>query len=791
MPLIREASDIDGASTRARLQLLPDQITALLPADGVLTFLLTVALLYVTVVSIQAVRPTWADGLQILTPALFCGVAAGYLALIQRLLRPSLLHLLTLLTGALLAFQLTASAVLDGDRPQLLRNLGVWVQRSLLAQQVSDDNSVFLLFLTLLTYLLAYLTLWLVFSARRPWLALVANAAVLLINLNQSATDLFPFLIVFLVLTLLLLVRFALAEHTRLWRHTGLRFSPDLSWDFMQAGAIVAVIVALTPTLLPVAQPNQSLLTYMSSSQSPISQIQQRFQSLFGGVNGKGSGSYSFFDTSLQLVGSVYLPDTPILSYTLPNPAQSDPSQYLSTEVFANYDGIGNWQRDQAVGQEFAPNQPLPTLTSAYHLDTYRITFHVTSTGGQRYIFTPGSSAYSFGIPTDNLIGITSQEPITYESGAPLQTGSSYVVTGYVSNATSAQLASVPYPNGLNVNSYAPEIMTEYAPAGEKIDPYIVNLAHKVTQGSTSMYAAASDIETYLHSNFTYNARNPNPPNNEDATVWFLKRKEGFCTFFASAMALMGRALGMPTRIVSGYATGNYDTRSNSFVVRGTQAHAWTQIYFGQYGWINFEPTASFSPFARALPNGQIGGSQGPSTTPAPTTGPAQRGRTDRPSSSLQTPANTNNSGLINASLGLGILLFLALIAAAVLAWWWRSLFKSYSTVANGFARLTMMGIWAGVRPKRSQTPREYASELASVTPIHREAIEHVGALYSRERWGRPLDADEEASSKESYTRGREALLSVILRRARHAPARLLRVGRRFTRAGRRTGTRV
>ena len=88
---------------------------------------------------------------------------------------------------------------------------------------------------------------------------------VLLINLNQTTNDEFYFLIVFLVLTLLLLVRFTLAENMRHWRRAGLRFSPDLGWDFMQAGAIFAVIVALLPNLLPIAQPDPALVSYWNS----------------------------------------------------------------------------------------------------------------------------------------------------------------------------------------------------------------------------------------------------------------------------------------------------------------------------------------------------------------------------------------------------------------------------------------------------------------------------------------------------------------------------------------------
>jgi hypothetical protein len=784
-----DATDIDGQNARARLQLIPERLAALLPRDGVLTFLLTLAIIYITVVSIQAVKPVWADGLGILTPAMLCGVGVGYIALKQHLIRGNLMHLLALIAGSLISFFLTANALLNGDRGQLFENLSIWIQRTLIKQQVSTDNSVFVLFLTLLTFLLAYLTIWLVFIARRPWLALVANSVVLLINLNQSTSDQFYFLIVFLVLTLLLLVRFALAENVRQWRHIGLRFSPDLSWDFMQAGAIFAVIVAVVPNLLPLAQPNQTLVSYFASDQSPITRVEQQLQNWFGGVNGKGNGTYSFFDNNLTLVGTVNLPDTPVLSYTLPYATQADSSQYLITEMFSRYDGTGTWQRASAIEQSYAANQTLPASTTDNHLDTYRITFLATPTGGQRYIFAPGSDAAMFNIASASLTSMNSHEPVAWLTQSSLQAGAAYTATGYVSSATIQQLQEVPYPGAAeasgNSSPYPPEILSEYLPQEEQIDPYIIARAQEVTAGATSMYAAAADIENYLRQNFIYNAHNPNPPANEDATVWFLKRKEGFCTFFASAMALMGRALGMPTRVVSGYATGSYDSRTNSFIVRGTQAHTWTQVYFAQYGWVNFEPTASFSPFVRALPSGPSANPTGSAGTPSATTTPALHSRGQSVGSSTPILGGSGDASLVNVGLGLGALALIILLIAGAVAIWWRSLFRGYTPIASGFARLALLGTLAGVKPKRSQTPREYASQLGDVAPIQREALEHVGASYSRERWGGPLPPSEVTRVSELYEHGRRALLNAIARRARQTPGRLLAHATRFSRASR------
>lgn len=752
----------------------------LLPRDGWLTLLLTFLIIYVTVVSVQSVQPVWASGLNALTGAMLIGVALGYIATQQNTIPNGWMHVIATVLGVLGAFQITTNIALDGQRLQLLQNTLVWFRRAFTPNGSSADNSVFLLFLTTLTFLLAYMTMWLVFHARRPWLAVVANAVVLLINLDQTTNDEFYFLIIFLVLTLLLLVRFTLAENMRHWRRTGLRFSPDLGWDFMQAGAIFAVIVTLIPNLLPIAQPDPALVAYWNSNQSPLAAVEQRMESLFSGVNGRGQGGLSFFSPNLPLVGDVNLPSTQVLHYTVVDNLQNDPTQYLVTETFADYDGLDNWTRGQTVDVNYGANKIQPGSTSAYRLNTYKITFDATPAGGERYILAPGSSAASFSVPTIAQTSVQTEEPVTWLSQQPMGNGGTYTAVGYVSTASVNQLAAVPYPEQ-TANSpqavYPQSILVEYLPTEPPISPLVAQTAQQVTKGSPNMYQAAVALQNYLRT-FTYNPHNPNPPAGKDSTIWFLQRKEGFCTFFASAMALMGRSLGMPTRVVSGYTNGSLDEKSHTYVVHGSQAHTWTQIYFGQYGWINFEPTATFTPFFRPQTSGGpvTGPTTGPGATPSST--PHDSRRTTP--TGATTPANViRESGLFKVGLGVFIALFAALIALVALWIWWRSLFRAYSPIAASFARLILLGVWAGAPPSPSQTPRSYAARLAEVAPEQRASIERISALYSRERWGDPPSASESSDLPALYERGRTGLVAAIARRLRQAPATIAAFSRR------------
>src|SRR5438445_11208009 len=67
--------------------------------------------------------------------------------------------------------------------------------------------------------------------------------------------------------------------------------------------------------------------------------------------------------------------------------------------------------------------------------------------------------------------------------------------------------------------------------------------------------------------------------------------RQGHCEYFASAMAIMLRTLGIPSRLVNCFLPVEYNDISQQYVVRGSDAHTWVEAYFPGYGWITFDPT--------------------------------------------------------------------------------------------------------------------------------------------------------------------------------------------------------
>jgi transglutaminase-like putative cysteine protease len=99
---------------------------------------------------------------------------------------------------------------------------------------------------------------------------------------------------------------------------------------------------------------------------------------------------------------------------------------------------------------------------------------------------------------------------------------------------------------------------------------------------------------------------------------YLFEAEGGFCSYYASAMAVMLRSIGIPSRVVSGYAMGSYDPEMAAYKVVESDSHAWVEVYFPELGWVEFEPTASRPVFAHSdqVPVARVSGEQSGDTKP-------------------------------------------------------------------------------------------------------------------------------------------------------------------------------
>lgn len=125
------------------------------------------------------------------------------------------------------------------------------------------------------------------------------------------------------------------------------------------------------------------------------------------------------------------------------------------------------------------------------------------------------------------------------------------------------------------------------------LDPRLPRLAAQITDSAGNDFDRAAAIENYLRTRYGYTLQLPQSPVKDPIANFLFERKQGHCEYFASSMAVMLRALGIPSRVVNGFRTDEFNDLTRNYVVRAKDAHAWVEAYFPGYGWQTFDPTPS------------------------------------------------------------------------------------------------------------------------------------------------------------------------------------------------------
>jgi transglutaminase-like putative cysteine protease len=160
--------------------------------------------------------------------------------------------------------------------------------------------------------------------------------------------------------------------------------------------------------------------------------------------------------------------------------------------------------------------------------------------------------------------------------------GLSYVAYSYLeSPASSAEIRVV---------DLQPVLRTEYLEL-PRLDSRIAQLAAEWTAGETTNEARAADIERHFRKDFTYSLKLLDTEVRDPLAYFLFERKAGHCEYFASAMAVMLRTLGIPSRVVTGFQSGIYNPISGWQVIRTSDAHSWVEAYLPGRGWTTFDPT--------------------------------------------------------------------------------------------------------------------------------------------------------------------------------------------------------
>jgi protein-glutamine gamma-glutamyltransferase len=151
-----------------------------------------------------------------------------------------------------------------------------------------------------------------------------------------------------------------------------------------------------------------------------------------------------------------------------------------------------------------------------------------------------------------------------------------------VARPARARFAGANYPEGMRET---------YLQLPAKLDRRIPDLAKKIVGRSDNPYDQALAMESYFRTNYAYTLNLTGTPGVDPLAHFLFDTKAGHCEYFATAMTVMLRTLGIPSREVNGFLPGEYNDVGGDYIVRASDAHSWVEAYFPGIGWLTFDPT--------------------------------------------------------------------------------------------------------------------------------------------------------------------------------------------------------
>jgi transglutaminase-like putative cysteine protease len=717
----------------------------------------------------------WTEGLSVVPLASLGAFIVG--AMIAKSRLPGWIgHLFSLIIGFAWSFRLVAS---------LLPATYIWEYRwawlwsyvyqwttTLVSGGVSHNNMVFVLQMAFIVWEITYLSLWFIFRSRHAWLAIVPGGVLLLVNLYYSPNDISAYLLIYLVLALLLVIRFNLFSQEQIWRREGVHFNADeVGFDFLRAGAIFTLVILALAWVTPTAVAAQQ--TYLFDTlRGPWRDLQGEWTRLFASLNYRPTAGADFYGSELTLGGPRELSEVPVLEVRTPSNAR-----YWRAVVFDKFTGRRWENTDDTLVSFGADNQLLPMIP----YQARQVITHTTTLLGPSmsslpmaaqplWVDQPARASLSFvDVPasaTPGQSGATGAsqgvDTLSYaQSRIPLDAGESYVATSMRSVATEPQLRSAG-------TRYPTWITERYLQLPDSVPARVKQLAENIAAAYDNPYDKSSAIEHYLRTEIDYNEKINAPPPDRDPVDYILfDLKQAYCDYYATSMAVMVRSLGIPARIASGYAQGTYDAEKDAYIVKLEDAHTWVEVFFPTYGWVEFEPTAAQPTIVRPVAEDTNGSDQAIN----PTSGlPSDLNPMDRKEELLdeQLPDSLGSSSaplwaqLNPAKPGSWVFGSLALLVlAGLVVWTTRSRRPSRLTsIGSMYHSMLRLASWAGANLRSSQTPSEHASALAKILPEGERPAQHIAGLYTRERYAhRATDEEEQAAANHSWHELRPKLI--------------------------------
>jgi transglutaminase-like putative cysteine protease len=695
---------------------------------GIINVVLLFLTLEIAVLSVEQAH--WITPQPSLTLTLVIAVLfVWYLA--RRRLPGAVLHIVAVLVGVLLtlwqAHNLLEAPDIAARFSRLMTALQSWWQA---AETVpaGAENLSFAVFLIILTWLIGYISTWFLVRRRNAWVGVSLGALVVLVNLS-NLTDGYYFYFGLYVLAAVLLV-----AHVRMVKHPAPAAYSRRGWAYIGAVLLCVVIVASTIGWFIPEPRLPKLQTFIATRMLWKKDVEESPLNIFSTISSKQPLSTGGTHQEQSFEEEWHQGDKVDFIVTSERPS------YWRVHVYDIYTSRG-WE-----------NSPV----SDHFLDE-KVTW-----GGEGVPAVPGVTTYvvSPNLKTDimllagsfvsadnpSLVEVSAGEVIAVRTPRIFRPGEEYSVTSRIFS---------PSPGALSRYSgtYPPSIAGNYLQLPPDFPDDIRQLSENVTRNAATPYEKVLAIIDYL-AEIPYSEKVKAPSGDVDMVEYFLfEQKSGFCLYYASAMAVMLRSVEVPSRLVVGYLPGDPGDNAGEYILRDRHYHAWPQVYFSGYGWVDLEPTpggegsgvAIETPWVSEEAIAQLSQWDVWLTYPPPELpdlfeGTAGGASTEKTSS--------GGAFFFADELGLALLvimaalLILAILVTPVLVlrssfyrWLWYVNRTQLASLA--YDKMCSLAAMTRLGPRPQQTPLEFAGELAAIFPEQTGAFTHIARSYMESRFGR------------------------------------------------------
>ena len=726
--------------------------------------LLTFITLEIAILSIE--RANWLESQPSLTFVLILSVLIGFISATKRFRR--LVNWTIVVIGGLLVTMWQTLSVMPPSQLPWHEQLGTALESfwGVISMARTDESSIhFVIFLVLFTWILGYLSTWFVLRRQNAWGVVISGVLVLLLNLSNLPSNYYGFLTFYFIFAMLLIGQVRLVKNSTLvvtgsttstFRITRFFVSSLLSISILAAtitwltpditlGRIATIDADETPVLENIEEYLTNFLAKVPRKQ-PLVAAEDQGEYLF-------TGNYERFGDDVHFI------------------VTSDTPRYWRTWVYDIYKSSG-WTNSEVV--EYPQGQELMKNGDEYLSGRREIVFDVEvrlktdillSTGHfisstipvTLHSLAPGESDSPDAQPNSENI-IAAVTPYT------LDVGQKYRVTSSVISTSSRELAEAG-------TEYPQEIIQYYLQLPDSLPDQVRILSANITANATTPYEKVLAIGDSL-SQFSYSLKADSPPEGADAVEFFcFVEQSGACGDFATAMVVLLRAAGVPSRFCTGYRYGELDTDSGNYVVLVSNRHAWAEVYFPGYGWVEFESTPGSS-----SPRGIVGveaftGSGGTEVwdpymyLDQYMTSPTVSSSSYQPS---RVSLDTTSVALVWPFLFLGVGIPVALIMYFVFFRRRKTRDRRLSGTeyeSEVYAGMCELAKEANLGPLPYQTPLEYCARLISEFPLEKDSIQYILDAFLTRRYKPESRSDQSESMTWRLMKARRSIFDAIRER--------------------------